>query len=58
MMGRYVNRRVDKKTAALTYTGNNENSNYSANFTYGILKKAKLLKMMNINSGVPMYVIL
>lgn len=35
----YRNRRVDKKTAALTYTGNNENSNYSANFTYGILKK-------------------
>lgn len=41
MMGQemYRNRRVDKKTAALTYTGNNENSNYSANFTYGILKK-------------------
>lgn len=41
MMGQemYINRRVDKKTAALTYTGNNENSNYSANFTYGILKK-------------------
>ena len=38
-MGNYTNRRVDKKTAALTYTGNNENSNYSANFTYGILKK-------------------
>lgn len=44
MMGRYVNRRVDKKTAALTYTGNNENSNYSANFTYGILKKGQTSK--------------
>ena len=42
--GNYTNRRVDKKTAALTYTGNNENSNYSANFTYGVLKKGQTSK--------------